>query len=63
MSKTRYSVTRAHESVLKKFDEIDNSMKRTEGLIKGLYFLLGIIFVVTIMSLEMHEWWRCRKRC
>ena len=50
MSKTRYQLQESYESVIKKFDEIDNSMKRTEGLIKGLYFLLGIIFVVTIMS-------------
>ena len=50
MRKTRYQLQESYESVIKKFDEIDNSMKRTEGLIKGLYFLLGIIFVVTIMS-------------
>ena len=50
MSKTRYQLQESYESVIRKFDEIDNSMKRTEGLIKGLYFLLGIIFVVTIMS-------------
>ena len=54
MSKTRYQLQESYESVIKKFDEIDNSMKRTEGLIKGLYFLLGIIFVVTIMLLAVH---------
>ena len=61
MSKTRYQLQESYESVIKKFDEIDNSMKRTEGLIKGLYFYWGLFlgYNYTIV----HEWWRCRKRC
>ena len=39
MSKTRYQLQESYESVIRKFDEIDNSMKRTEGLIKGFICL------------------------